>query len=131
MMEIDQLLEDILVDAYGEDEQLWALRQTFEDEVPLPTEGSIIGETVLVNKIDYDGNTQCGLRATCQKADGKTYEVALADVVFPSGSKAAPYLMAYRQWLGVPQPRKSRRAEYREKIKQTKAGVGEIDLAKP
>ena len=49
-MEIDQLLEDILVDAYGEDEQLWAFRQTFEDEVPLPTEGSIIGETVLVNK---------------------------------------------------------------------------------
>jgi hypothetical protein len=33
--EIDQLLEDILVDAYGEDEQLWAFRQTFEDEVPL------------------------------------------------------------------------------------------------
>jgi len=49
--EIDQLLEDILVDAYGEDEQLWALRQTFEEEVPLPTEGSIIGETVLVNKL--------------------------------------------------------------------------------
>ncbi len=65
-MEIDRLLEDILVDAYGEDEQLWAFLQAFEDEVPLPTEGSIIGETVLVNKIDYDGNTQCGLRATCQ-----------------------------------------------------------------
>ena len=50
---------------------------------------------------------------------------------FPSGSKAATYSMAYRQWLGVPKPCKSRRAEYREKIKQTKAGVGEIDLAKP
>ena len=30
-----KLLEEILVDAYGEDEQLWALRQVFEDEVPL------------------------------------------------------------------------------------------------
>jgi tetratricopeptide (TPR) repeat protein len=129
--EIDHLLEDILVDAYGEDEQLWAFRQTFEDEVPLPVEGSVIGETVSIKKIEYDGNTQRGLRATCQKADGKTYEVALADVEFPSGSKAAPYIMAYRQWLGVPQPRKSRRVEYREKIKQTKAGVGEIDLSKP
>lgn len=129
--EIDQLLEDILVDAYGEDEQLWAFRQIFEDEVPLPAEGSVIGETVSVEKIEYDGNIQRGLRATCQKADGKTYEVALADVEFPAGSKAAPYIMAYRQWLGVPQPRKSRRAEYRERIKQTKAGVGEIDLSKP
>ena len=54
----ERLLEEILVDAYGEDEQLWAFRQAFEDEVPLPAEGSIIGETVLVNKIDYDGNTQ-------------------------------------------------------------------------
>ncbi len=37
---------------------MWAFLQAFEDEVPLPAEGSIIGETVLVNKIDYDGNTQ-------------------------------------------------------------------------
>ena len=29
------LLEDILVDAYGDDEQLWALRQAFEDNVDL------------------------------------------------------------------------------------------------
>ena len=32
----EKLLEEILVDAYGEDEQLWAFRQAFEDEVPLP-----------------------------------------------------------------------------------------------
>ena len=127
----EKLLEDILVDAYGEDEQLWAFRQAFEDAAPLPVEGTVIGETVSVTTIDYDGNPQRGLRAICKKADGKTYELALADVEFPAESKAAPYLKAYRQWLGVPAPRKSRGAEYREKIKQTKAGVGEIDLAKP
>jgi hypothetical protein len=33
--------------------------------------------------------------------------------------------------LGVPAPRKSIRAELREKIKQTKVGVGEIDISKP
>lgn len=32
----DELLEEILTDAYGEDEQLWALRQAFEDDVSLP-----------------------------------------------------------------------------------------------
>ena len=129
--DINSLIEEILIDAYGEDEQLWAFRQTFEDEVPLPAEASVIGETVQVMKIDYDGNPQRGLRATCTKADGKTYEMALADVEFPNASVAARYLKAYRQWLGVVPPPKSKRAKLREKIKQTKAGVGEIDLSKP
>ena len=127
----ERLLEDILVDAYGEDEQLWAFRQVIEDEVPLPAEAAVIGEKVQVTKIDYDGNPQRGLRATCKKADGKAYDVALEDIEFPEGSRAVPYAKAYRQWLGVPQPAKSRRAEYREKIKQTKVQVGEIDLSKP
>ena len=90
--DIDRLLEEILVDAYGEDEQLWAFRQAFEDEVPLPADGTVIGE---------------------------------------AESKAAPYLKAYLKWLGVPAPWKARRAELREKIKQTKAGIDEIDLSKP
>ena len=128
---VQELLEEILTDAYGEDEQLWAFRQTFEDEVPLPADGTVIGETVQVTKIDYDGNPQRGLRATCRKLGGKTYALALEDVEFPADSKAGPYAAAYRKWLGVPQPAKSRRAEYREKLKQTKALVGEIDLSTP
>ena len=128
---VDELLEDILVDAYGEDEQLWAFRQAFEDDVPMPVEGTVIGEAVSVTKIDYDGNPQQGLRATCRKSDGKTYGVALADVAFPDGSTAASYRAAYLQWLGVPATQKTRRAELREKIRQTKAGVGEIDISKP
>ena len=111
--EFDKLLEDILVDAYGEDEQLWAFRQAFEDEVSLPAEGTVIGEAVSVTKIDYDGNPQRGLQATCEKADGKVYDVGLAEVEFPAESTAAPYLKADRQWLGVPQPAKSRRDEGR------------------
>jgi len=127
----EKLLEEILVDAYGEDEQLWAFRQVIEDAVPFPAEGKVIGETVQVTKIDCNGNTQRGLRATCRKADGKAYEVDFADMEFLDDSKAAPYLKAYRQWLGLPQPKKSRRAEYRKKIRQTKAGVGEIDISRP
>ncbi|NQT94036.1 MAG: cytoplasmic protein, partial [Lentisphaerae bacterium] len=127
----DKLLEEILVDAYSEDEQLWAFWQVIKDEVPLPAEGTVIGETVQVTKIDYDGNPQRGLRATCGKGDGKPYEVALEDVEFSEESRAASYAKAYRQWLGVPQPAKTRRAEFREKIKQTKVQVGEIDLDKP
>ena len=129
--EIEKLLEEILVDAYGEDEQLWAFRQAFEDAVALPAGGTVIGVAVSVTKIEYDGNPQQGLRATCKKADGQIYEVALADVNFPDDSSATPYLKAYRQWLGLAAPRKPRRAVLRVKIKQTKAGVGEVDLSTP
>jgi hypothetical protein len=34
---LDALIEEITVDAYGDDEQLWAFRQAFEDEVTLPS----------------------------------------------------------------------------------------------
>lgn len=128
---MNALLEEIITDAYGEDEQLWAFRQAIEDGVPLPVEGLIIGESVSVTKVDYDGNPQHGLRASCQKLDGKTYTVSLADVEFSDDSTMAPYVKAYRQWLGVVVPSKSRRALMRERIKQTKAGVGQIDISKP
>ena len=33
---LDELVEEITVDANGEDEQLWAFRQAFEDNVSVP-----------------------------------------------------------------------------------------------
>jgi len=41
---LDKLIEEITVDAYGDDEQLWAFRQAFEDDVALPADGFVIGE---------------------------------------------------------------------------------------
>jgi hypothetical protein len=99
--------------------------------VPLSAEGNVIGEAVSVTQTDCDGPPQRVLRAICKKADGNTYEVALADVEFPAESKAAPYMKAYRRWLGIAAPEKSRWAEIREKIRQTKARVGELELSKP
>jgi hypothetical protein len=53
--ERDRLIDEIIVDAYGEDEQLWAFRQAFEDNVAMPAEAFVVGEPVTVD-IDYDGN---------------------------------------------------------------------------
>ena len=33
---LDELVEEITVDANGEDEQLWAFRQAFKDNVSVP-----------------------------------------------------------------------------------------------
>ncbi len=45
---LDKLIKEITVDAYGDDEGLWAFRQAFEDVVNLPTDVFVIGEIVTV-----------------------------------------------------------------------------------
>jgi|GEM_PF-2083378 len=42
--ELDEMIAEITVDAYGDDEQLWAFRQAFEDDVALPADGFVIEE---------------------------------------------------------------------------------------
>ena len=41
---MDELVEEITVDANGEFEQLWTFRQAFEDNVSVPCEATVIGE---------------------------------------------------------------------------------------
>jgi hypothetical protein len=95
------LLERVLVDAYGDDEQLWALRQAFEDEVSLPADGFVAGQPVSVVEIDYDGSARRGLTARCRRPDGSIHVVAACDVGFHDGIDAARYVAAYRGWLGI------------------------------
>ena len=47
---LDEMIEEITVDAYGDDEKLWAFRQAFEDNVELPADGFVIGEPVSVSR---------------------------------------------------------------------------------
>ena len=98
---LDEFIEDITVDAYGDDEQLWAFRQVIEDEVPLPADGFVIGEPVSIIEIDYDGNTRRGLTAKCRREDGSVHVVAASEAAFPEGSPGARYVAAYRRWLGL------------------------------
>jgi hypothetical protein len=115
--ELNDLIEDIVVDAYGEDEQLWAFRQAMEDEIALPADAFVVGEPVTVLEIDYDGNERRGLTARCRRQDGSEYVIAVSDVSFPEGSGGADYVAAYRTWLGIepyPPVSVSRRAKARE-----------------
>ncbi len=126
---LDELIEEITVDAYGEDEQLWAFRQAFEDNVALPAAGSVVGEPVLVIAFDYDGNERRGLTAKVRGADGREHVVAAADVMIAPGSETSRYLVAYRKWMGLaPSPRASRSKQ--GKGRQTGEGAtGAVELA--
>jgi tetratricopeptide (TPR) repeat protein len=108
MAELDDLIEQITVDAYGKDEQLWAFRQAFEENVITPCDGVVIGEPVTVIEFDYDGNTLRGLTARCRRPDGSEHIVAAADVALPKRSVGARHIAAYRKWMGLePYPRET------------------------
>lgn len=70
LTELDALIYEVIVDANGEDEQLWAFRQAFEDALSLSGDGFVIGEPVAVISFDYDGNERRGLTARCRREDG-------------------------------------------------------------
>lgn len=99
--EFDDLIEEITLDANGKDEQLWAFRQAFEDDIAVPCEASVIGQPVRIAKFDYDGNDRRGLTATCRSADGTKHIVAASEVLMPLETQGGLYLAAYRQWMGL------------------------------
>jgi tetratricopeptide (TPR) repeat protein len=130
LADLDELIGKITADAYGDDEKLWAFRQAFEDEVPLPSDGFVIGEPVSVTEIDYAGNERRGLTARCRREDGAEHVVAAADVVFPQGSQGARHVAAYRKWLGLdPYPPEILGAPRR--TRQHKATADDLDLSRP
>lgn len=98
--ELDRLLDEILTDANGDDEQLWAFRQALEDNVPVPCAGTIAGTPAEVTKFNYNGNTRRGLTTTFRRPDGSKHEVAAADVVLADRASQR-FIEAYRQWMGV------------------------------
>jgi len=97
LLELDRLIEEIIVDAYGDDEQLWAFRRVLKDKIGAPAEAFVIGEPVTVVAIDYDGNDRRGLTATCRRKKGVEQVIAARDLIFPEDSVAARYVAAYRK----------------------------------
>ena len=128
--DLERLIEEITVDASGDDEQLWAFRQAFEDGVALPADGFVIGEPVSVIAVDYDGNQRRGLTADCRREDGSEYVIAVSEVVLPQASAGARYFAAYRRWLNLdPYPVETKKPS--RSGRQHKVADDDIDLSKP
>lgn len=124
---LDRLIEECTVDAYGEEEQLWAFRQVLEDSIDLPADAFVIGEPVSVIGIDYDGNERRGLTARCRREDGAEYVVAIPEVEFPLSAAGAPYVAAYRRWLGLaPYPAKKHAKKQPRRGRQHKATAEDV-----
>jgi hypothetical protein len=95
--ELDALVEEATVDAYGDDEQLGGFAVMIEDNLELPFETTVLGVTVTVQKVTQ---TESGIVADCVR-DGHHQAISLLDLPLPEPPpKGAQWIAAYRHWTG-------------------------------
>lgn len=94
---LDELIDEITVDCYGEDEQLWGFLTAIEDALAAPAAAEVVGAPVELIAIDYDGDPRRGLVASCRRG-GHTYVVSALDVLVDETSPLHRMLATYRRW---------------------------------
>jgi len=93
---LDDLVEEALVDAYGESEQVTGFYTMMENDLRLPFETEILGMTAIVEKIDITEDDQ--LVAVCRK-DKTNQRISLSELPLPSPlPEGAEWIVAYRYW---------------------------------
>lgn len=96
---LDALIEELTVDAHDDEEQLSGFLVGVEGMLRRGEPAQIIGVEVNVAGVDVGPDARTGLIARITR-DGKTYEVALADLTFAPGSELGLVVAAYRRWQG-------------------------------
>jgi len=96
--DLDNLIWEITVDCYDEDEQLMGFENAF-DEANLPCPGTVVGEDVEVLSVSTANNRR-ELIASCQR-NGRRYEAALLDIDLNADPDTSRLIAAYRRWIGA------------------------------
>lgn len=99
LSELDALIDELTVDAYGDEEQLSGFLVGAEDAMHREEPARIVGVQVQIITVDQGPDARTGLTARVRR-DGATYEVALADLTFDTGSRLGLVVAAYRRWQG-------------------------------
>jgi hypothetical protein len=95
--ELDELIEEILVDAYNDSERLTAFETAF-DEATFPISGTLLGRAVVVSSVVFDGDDRRGLR-TVVSCDARSQELDLLDITLDDVPiDTARLVAAYRRW---------------------------------
>ena len=93
---LDALIEEATVDAYGESEQATAFLTMVEEHLALPFDATVLGESVVVEKIDLSDTDE--LVAICRRG-GKRQKLRLLDLELPvPRPQGAEWIAAYRRW---------------------------------
>ena len=94
--QLDELIEEALVDAYGESEQRTAFFTVLEERLAVPFETEILGVFVTVQRIDLTVDDQ--IVAICRR--GKTRQrIPILELPLPvPRPDGAEWIEAYRRW---------------------------------
>ena len=94
--QLEQLIEDATVDAYGESEQATGFLTMIEEHIALPFETEVLGTSVPVIQFDIDDRDQ--VVAICRRGSKKK-TIHLAQLPLPSPPPpGAEWIAAYRHW---------------------------------
>lgn len=93
---LNELVEEAVVDAHDESEQVSGFYTMLENDLRLPFETQILGVMASVESIDITEDDQ--LVAVCRK--GKTQQrISLSELPLPSPPpEGAEWILAYRYW---------------------------------
>lgn len=95
--ELDALVEEAIVDAYGDDEQLTSMFTMIDDNLAVPFTTEVLGVEVTVRRIDL---TDSGIVAICHRGDVKQ-AIGILDLPLPTPPpEGAQWIEAYRHWAG-------------------------------
>jgi hypothetical protein len=97
--ELDELIDEITVDAHDLDEQLMGFEAAFDEDANLPCPGTVVGEEVEVLSVSR-GDNRHELIATCQRG-ARRYEIALLDLDIDADPATERLIAAYRRWVGA------------------------------
>jgi hypothetical protein len=94
--EIKRLIDEAVVDAYGEEEQVGGFLTMMEEHLDLPFSAKVLGVDVVVENVDMACDGQ--IVAACRR--GKTRQkVEILDLPLPTPAPAGTeWIAAYRYW---------------------------------
>jgi hypothetical protein len=93
---LEALVEEAVVDAYGDEEQTVGFFTMIEEHLALPFSVSIMGVEAAVEKVDL--TRDCRIVAVC-KRDGVKQRIEILDLPLPKPAPAgAEWIAAYSHW---------------------------------
>ena len=94
--QLDQMIEEAIVDAYDESEQMMGFYTMFEDELAVPFQTEMLGVEVTVERIDMTDDEQ--IVAVCARGKARQ-RVPILELPLPDPPpEGAEWIDAYRRW---------------------------------
>ena len=93
---LDAMIEEAIVDAYNDEEQITGLFTMLEEHLALPFDTEMLGITVTVTKIDLTAGNE--IVAICRR-DAHKQTIPILDLPLPAPRPdGAEWIDAYRRW---------------------------------